>query len=109
LIVAFGALGIDPKTTGIAALDPPEREAGMNMLTSAAAYGVFIVPVGELERWLSNLGIVATKNRWIEAIFERMGSDPESPEYVRPTGGDAWDFVRSIATWTRNPERLGLP
>lgn len=106
---AFRALGIDPKAGGINALNPPERESGMHMLVSAATYGVFIVPVGELEQWFSDLGVVATKNRWIEAIFQRMGSDPEAPEYVRPTNGDAWDFVRSIATWIANPERLGLP
>jgi len=103
----YERIGVDPKQGGVSALGPESRTAADHLLRSAAEYGVFIVPVGELERWLSELGVQAQKNRWIERIFSRMRTDPSDPEYLRPGTGDVWDFVRAVARWIDDPRRLG--
>jgi hypothetical protein len=74
-----------------------------------ALRGVFIVPVGELERWLAHLGVKGAKHAWLSQIFERMGSNPADSGYVRPTEGDVWAFLRRIGKWLRDPNRKGVP
>jgi hypothetical protein len=74
-------------------------------LHQVARYGVFVVPVGEVERWLQHLNIAAAKPAWLPAIFERMGADSAAPEYVRPTENDVWAFIRGVARWINDPNR----
>jgi energy-coupling factor transporter ATP-binding protein EcfA2 len=104
---AFHHLGVDPKCGGISSLSPEDRTLAARLLRDTADYGVFIVPVGELERWLPTLGVKANKSRWIEQVFEAMRTDPTDPEYLRPGDGDVWEFVRSIGRWIGDPNRLG--
>lgn len=56
-------------------------------------YGSFVVPIGEVENWLSDLDIDRNKNGWLRNIFEKMGDDPSSDHYIRPTHNDVWDFI----------------
>jgi hypothetical protein len=106
---AFRAKQIEPAIGGLAALDPPDRESAESWVNSLAQYGIFVVPVGDLEKWLSNLGIVANKSVWLSRMFERMGADPNDGAYVRPAPGDVWSFVRRIGAWIHDPARLGMP
>lgn len=71
-------------------------------------FGLFVVPVGELEGWLSGLGVGARKDRWLAAVFERMGSDPHDSDYVWPSRGDVWAFLDRIDRWTSDPLRGGM-
>jgi ABC-type polar amino acid transport system ATPase subunit len=105
----FDKQSVDIKKQGIAGLDEPTREVANNLIASCAEYGVFILPVGEIERWLSYLAIIARKEHWLVSIFERMGSDPKDGDYVHPARGDVWDFIRQIAAWIGNPNRKGMP
>lgn len=81
-------------------------------LVDLASYGVFLVPVGELERW--GLAGANKKGReWVEAAFGSMGSDPEGAGYMRPPGDvtadpsvpadDVWTFVAQIKGWGASP------
>jgi AAA15 family ATPase/GTPase len=81
-----------------------------NLLQNLASFGVFVVPNGELESWLSNFDLddVKSKKYWLLTVFERLGGDPEEPNYVKPQDGDVWDFLRSISRWINNPDRDGV-
>ena len=106
---AFDAKKIDPALDGLSSLDPPDREAAESLLTSIAQYGIFVVPVGCLEKWLPNLGIAGKKSQWLPRMFERMGADPNDGKYVRPGPDDVWSFVRRIGSWIHDPARRGMP
>jgi hypothetical protein len=70
-------------------------------------YGIFVVPAGELENWLRPLG-VTNKQRWVTEMLVRLGT-LGSATYVPPGDGDVWQFVEQIASWTHDPNRMGLP
>lgn len=79
---------------------------------SMAEYGVFIVPVGELEDWLGPLGCKPPKDekgkgKWLREAIEKLGQDPQAEAYVKPVKGDIWDFMREVNSWIMNPEREG--
>lgn len=94
----------------IAGLTPSEREIFTELRSSMARYGVFVVPVGELENWLTSLGLrpnLDDKNRWLREALDHLGIDPQDESYIRPRKGDIWDFIRSVNAWILDPERKG--
>jgi len=106
---AFRAKQIEPAAGGLGALDRADKDAAENWLNSLADYGIFLVPVGELEKWLGHLGITGNKSVWLPRTFSRMGDDPSDGTYVRPAQDDVWAFVRRIGGWIHNPARRGMP
>ncbi len=106
---AFGAKQADMKRGGINLLDAQAKESAGSLLNQLSEYGIFVVPGGEVESWLPELGVGVPKEEWLSAIFERMGTDPNHADYVHPASGGVWDFVRKIAHWIGNPERKGMP
>lgn len=96
------------KKTGRKALPPSERPKLDGLLRRLGRYGLFVVPVGELESWLSVLDIEVNKNRWLATVFERLGGDPGLRGYVTPTKSDVWAFLDRIGQWTSNPLREGM-
>lgn len=96
------------KRRGISQTQGALRESFEYLLSTLRLYGIFVVPIGEIEHWLSSLGVTVAKDRWLTAIFEKMGNNPTLPDYVRPTIGDVWTFVGEISAWTSNPSRLGM-
>ena len=104
---AFDAVGEDPKA-GLEVLSPEDRQTAENLVRNAAEFGIFIVPAGEVENWLPNLEVEGSKSRWIQNMFDAMGTNPEHDGYVTPTSGDVWDFVRRILSWLGNPDRKGM-
>lgn len=110
LLAAFGRSGKDMKRDGgIEVLKPSEQEACRNFFGNLAEYGIFIVPSGEVESWLRGLKVNRGKATWLSTIFEAMGEDSASANYVRPAEGDVWDFIGSMASWVRNARRKGVP
>lgn len=110
ILEAFRRTGKDMKRDGgISLLAGDEFEACENFLSKLADYGVFVVPTGEIESWLTTLEIDRGKASWLNTIFEKMGSDPSDHEYVHPVQGDVWDFIGRIAEWVKNPHRKGIP
>jgi hypothetical protein len=107
---ALEATGRDMKRHGgVELLNGADREAVENLLRRLAEYGLFVVPSGELESWLRPLGVMESKPGWLLKMFERMGSDPMDPEYVRPQGDDVWEFIHRVKEWVSNPARRGIP
>lgn len=100
------------KEDGIYALRPTKRKIAEGLLKNLNNYGLFPVPVGELEGWLKDLGIQKKKTEWLIEIFESMGNDETQNKYVRPGKGDVWRFIDQICAWIKNfqPEsRLNNP
>jgi hypothetical protein len=102
------------------AADPEyKRHGGASLLSSGdkqsfdaysgqlSSFGLFLVPVGEVEGWLSDLGVGGHAAQWLIPIFEKMGEEG-SAAYLVPSRGDVWDFVDSLNAWFRNPARLGI-
>jgi hypothetical protein len=110
ILTALTSKGSDFKTAGgINLLFDEELEAANNLCDDLTRYGLFIVRRGEVESWLSHLDVPRSKHSWLRSIFEKMGSDPASSNYVLPASDDVWDFVGSLRTWLLNPLRRGIP
>jgi ABC-type cobalamin/Fe3+-siderophores transport system ATPase subunit len=106
----FDATGQDMKRDGgIQLLGEGDREAANNLLDRLQQYGLFVVRRGELESWLTGLRATGHGPTWLVDVFEKMGEDPESQQFVRPSGGDVWDFVGAMKNWLENPTRNGIP
>lgn len=105
----FKLADLDMKQGGVALLDPANSEALKSLLQQLADYGIFVVPIGEVESWLKPLGVTVSKDAWLSAIFERMRADPKDADYVLPGTDDVWGFLGSIGRWTSDPNRKGIP
>jgi hypothetical protein len=94
---------------GIEILSPDDKEAANNLFDSIANYGLFVVRRGELESWLPQLGVKGHAPDWLITMFEKMGEDPESESYLKPSDSDVWRFIADIKRWLTNPDRRGIP
>ena len=104
------ATGQDMKRNGgLAILPAADREAGEQLLKQISEYGIFVVPTGELESWLKPLGAVGHGPSWLVDVFQRMGEDPSSADYVVPKDDDVWRFMAAIKAWLGDPNRRGIP
>jgi ABC-type cobalamin/Fe3+-siderophores transport system ATPase subunit len=104
----FKRLNIRPKTTGLGALGGGVLEAANAIIISLSDYGIFLVSVGEVEGWLPELEAKGKATYWLEQIFTKMGDDPSSADYVKPTESGVWDFLRRIGRWIDDPARKGM-
>lgn len=93
---------------GITLLESSQKEAAQKLLHDLREYGLFVVEEGEVEQWLPGLNITKSKHRWLHSIFDAMGSDAASPDYVLPAEGDVWDFIGTLAAWFNNKNRKGM-
>jgi hypothetical protein len=106
--ICFEASGKEMKTDGgVSILAGSDKLAAEQLLDVLAEYGVFVVRRGELENWLSSLGVPGKKTNWTVAMLERLGSDPSDASYVHPASGDVWDFIRGVIDWIKDPARRG--
>lgn len=107
---AFDQTGRDMKKDGgVNLLGKDAKESCEGLLNQLAEYGIFVVPIGEVESWLTELKVSGHGPEWLLQIFERMGADPAGSEYLRPQSGDVWAFVEKISKWLRNEDRKGMP
>jgi hypothetical protein len=99
------------KTLGLDSLNQENRDAVEIERTSLSSYGLFTVQVGTLEQWLSEIEITSRRKKefFVQEIFQKMGSDPEARDYVKPTEKDVWAFMGEIKRWLVNPDRKGIP
>ncbi len=93
---------------GVSLLAGAEKVAATAFFDQMEEYGLFTVRAGELESWLPCLGCERTKSKWLMEMFQRLGSDPESENYVKPESGDVWEFLGQISAWTRATSRRGM-
>ncbi len=103
-----GIKDFSKRNGGINVLEKTDRESCNNLFNRLEEYGVFVVRNGELESWLKHLG-VTNKYKWLIEIFEKMGDNPNSPDYLKPTNNDVWEFIGNIKNWFTNPSRKGIP
>jgi ABC-type cobalamin/Fe3+-siderophores transport system ATPase subunit len=94
---------------GIAILEPADAESARSLFGQLADYGLFVVSIGELESWLKPLGASGHGPSWLIDMFERMGEDPDSPDYVKPSDDDVWQFLAHVKAWLVDPKRKGIP
>jgi len=107
---AMEATGLNMKRDGGAdILNPNDKEAVYNLFKQLSEYGIFVVPTGELESWLKDLGVENHGPTWLISIFEKMGEDPEDDTYLKPTDTDVWRFIAGIKEWLINQNRKGIP
>ena len=110
ILRAFNNTGKDMKREGgISLLSEEDKEACSNLFDKLRDYGVFIVPTGELESWISSANVSRNKSNWLFEIFNYLGDDPESDNYIRPASGDVWDFIGQAGSWLKNESRKGIP
>lgn len=79
---------------GVDKLNSTKSEA-ITLLQKLEEYGLFVVPNGEIETWLSNLGVVGHGTDWLIRMFSILGSDLNDVNYVKPASNDVMDFSRS--------------
>lgn len=94
---------------GIRALAEGDQEALQNFFNKLSDYGLFVVPNGELESWLKDLDASGHGPSWLVEVFEKMGEDPSSDDYLKPADGDVWGFIDCISSWFFDPRRKGIP
>jgi hypothetical protein len=92
---------------GVSILEPGDQLAANQLFDTLDSYGIFVVRDGELEDWLKHLNVTGKKTDWTVRMLQKLGSDPASAEYVRPTEGDVWTFLRKIVAWINDPSRHG--
>lgn len=106
----FDESGKDMKRNGgIQILNEQDQEALQNFFNKLAEYGLFVVPNGELESWLKQLSVPGHGPSWLVEIFEKMGEDPNSPNYLKPANDDVWAFIDCVSKWFLDPRRKGIP
>jgi|TARA_R110001583_G_scaffold38693_1_gene124827 ABC-type cobalamin/Fe3+-siderophores transport system ATPase subunit len=94
---------------GIQVFTGEDKEALQNFFDKLADYGLFVVPNGELESWLTQLEASGHGPNWLVEVFEKMGEDPVATNYLHPETNDVWQFIDSITAWFLNPRRKGIP
>jgi hypothetical protein len=110
LLAQFEGSGRNMKRDGgTALLSDGDREAANNLFDRLGQYGLFVVRAGELESWLADLGITGHGSNWLVAMFERMGENPASSDYIIPAKSDVWAFLGEIKSWLADPLRRGIP
>ena len=108
LKTAFEATGKNPKRDGgVDVLGNGEKESANNLFDTLDDYGLFVVRGGELESWLSGLGVAGKAPKWLVEVFDKMGDDPDAAGYMNPGAGDIWDFIGKVGKWLQNPQRKG--
>lgn len=99
------------KARGREVLNEQQRESVDSFLEEMKTFGIFLVPNGELECWLSELKVQQTRKKsdWLVNMFTRLGADPGEAEYVNARSDDVWKFIDEIDDWIDNPQRKGIP
>jgi len=93
---------------GISILSGDALRAMRELCDALESHGLFVVRGGELESWLSNLGVTGHGPTWLIPMLERLGEDPAAPDYVSASDNDVWEFMHGIAKWLSSAGRKGL-
>lgn len=85
------------KQGGVEVLDDKIRGKLKPLIDDCKRHGLFLVPVGELEGWLSEYEIGAPKQRkwaWANAAASLIRREAKSE-------GDIWDFIRDVGIYLK--------
>jgi hypothetical protein len=86
--------GKEVKSQGIDALEEQDRHLGHQLLNDVSSYGIFLVPVGELESWLKPIQAHGHGPDWIVDLFSKIGRSSRDPNYLRPGNNDIWHLIK---------------
>jgi hypothetical protein len=81
------------KRGGVASFSADLQEPVNQLLRELSLHGLFLVPVGELEQWLSPEAVSVSKEKkpeWANAAAAYLRS-------VEPRTDGIWQFIRSVA------------
>jgi len=95
------------KGQGLKALKQSDHDRAIALLNELSCYGLFVVPLGEVESWLSHLSAKGHGSEWLVDLFSRIGHSESEPNYLKPGQNDVWQFLDKIANWVNNPSRQG--
>ena len=93
---ALDAKASNYKTAGgTSLLETSELPLFESLNSDLSKHGIFLVPVGEVEGWLSSRDISGHGPSWLIEMFTSLG-DEDSDEYVSPSSDDVWGFIDGI-------------
>ena len=82
---------------GISSLNPARKTRAKQLLHALATLGLFVVPRGEMEAWLSQYSISGHGPKWLVDLFSQIGQVETDPNSLRPGSHDVWLFIDQIA------------
>lgn len=96
------------KNQGINNLSCHDKELAKDLLKALALYGLFIVPIGEVEDWGVELDIQKpspqnsrAKSEWPEKFLNKI-------EKSFDLNNEIATFLKNIANWVNDPDRKGI-
>lgn len=87
------------KMGGVSSLSDTEKERFHKFNNKLSDKGLFIVPNGELESWLSSLGVTGHGTSWLINIFNAIGDNDDAQNFLSAKNDDVWEFLDQISTW----------
>ncbi len=87
------------KDGGVKNLEGEDVNRLISFLEKLAKDGLFLVPVGELESWLSHLKVSGHGPVWLIKMFEQIGDQDEASNFLSPSENDVWKFIDDISAW----------
>lgn len=58
---------------------------------------------------MEELEVKGHGSEWLIKVFEKMGDNPDSKDYIKPVDADVWGFMGDIKIWVDNLRRKGIP
>lgn len=93
---------------GLDGLEKKDKKYGEEFLYQLAEYGLFLLPVGVYENWLTPLGWPEKGAKLLGKYFLLIASTNADPMTLLPIDAPIWRFMNDIAHWISNPTPLGL-
>jgi hypothetical protein len=88
---------------GVSALPQEIQSPLINLLDTLKGYGLFLVPVGELENWLGDQNIGVSKSKktlWANSAASQI-------RQIGLQQGDIWGFMKSVADYLQSEHEYG--
>jgi hypothetical protein len=93
--------GAEAIKRGISLLDPVDHARASALRNELATYGLFLVPLGELEAWLAKPRIEGHTPKWLIAMLARLGwkmTQHSSDRELVTSGGFLMKSLRGFLT-----------
>lgn len=87
------------KNGGVNNLKGEDVNRLLSFLEKLAKDGLFLVPIGELESWLSHFKVSGHGPAWLINMFELIGNQDEASNFLSPSENDIWKFLDDISAW----------
>lgn len=93
------------KRKGLTRLTELKKQKGEQLLSELQRYGIFVVPIGELESWSEDITAEEfDKPYWLENILLKI----DTIGNVVLSERKIWTFMKEVNAWLTNSDRLGM-